>query len=805
MQPMLLLGVCVCQFRRFLIGCLLIPFTCVSVLSDGIPAFPGAEGFGSTTPGGRGGRIIEVTNTEDSGKGSFREAVEIANGPRIIVFRTGGRVHLKKGVTIRNPFITIAGQTAPGRGFCLSNAPLIVGTHDVVVRGLRIRPGDDPSGPRPETRDGITISSSYTNQEVYNVVIDHCSISWGIDENISTWQMPGKPTVHDVTIQWCISSEALYDSIHPDGPHSMGMLVGTNQNISIHHNLFAHNNQRNPLISGTSKTEFSNNIVYNWRSAPLDYASNGKGPHLAAATNNQFIPGPATRKIGNGTGRHRKGILIHSLADGSKLFLEGNIGPGRESKEQPEWDVATSEWVRDSDVAQRYRASSPPLGLSGVTVQDVEKNRNSVLENVGAVWPEWDTVDKRIINDVTNRKGGKGNNGIIDSQFDVGGWPRYNKGTPVKDNDHDGMADAWENLHGFDSNDPSDAVGDPDGDVYTNIEEFLNDTNPHIAEGNTQPNAPPIVDAGEARTVELPNVVKLVGNVTDDGLPDPSRVVTLAWSVVNGTGDVSFSDSQSLETTATFSEPGTYKLRLTANDSELTRFDDVIVTVRAQPSNSDPGPEDDGEDSCRFNNEDHLKHLSQHLKIFTRDQMSEDDDINCRHPASWTIYEDAEDAMTSGWYQYRGGSIGNIVGGADGSGRAIEIIGDVENDVFSLTSEDGSEWNNDKEFYAAFSVSIDEPGAAVLYFQIDTDVGIKYMVYTDGETANSGDPDLISIGLGAIADGQWHSIIRNLPDDLNAAFPGTKVVSVKKVFVYGSLRLDNLALINFNDTLLLSN
>ena len=554
-----------------------IQFTATRGLANGIPAFPGAEGFGSKTPGGRGGKILEVTNLNDSGPGSFRQAVEVEVGPRVVIFKTGGRIHLENSVIIRNPFLTIAGQTAPGGGICISNAPLIVGTHDVVVRGLRVRPGDDPTGFNPDKRDGIAISSSYTNQEVYNVVIDHCSLSWAVGKNLSIWEMLDRPSVHDITIQWCVVSEALYDSLHSRGPQGNGMVVGYNQNISIHHNLFAHNHKQNPRISGSSETEIINNIVYNWRDTSFHYTHNNQGPHGSTAMNNQFIPGPATYTISDGSGRYRKGILMDKLASGTQVFLWGNMGPGREAHDQPEWDAATSKWVGYSNVPIQYRSAVAPSNLSGVTADPIEDNFSLILDNVGAIWPRRDSVDERIIKDVVNGTAARGQGGIIDSQRDVGGWPIYRPGNAAVDSDKDGIPDSWETLYGFDPNNPFDATGDADGDRYANIEEYLNGTHPDIPENSVLPNAPPAVNAGTNQTIVFPNAAFLLGRVNDDNRPNPPNKVTTVWTQVSGRGTVSFGDFRSAETTATFSEAGTYILRLTASDGELSRADEITV------------------------------------------------------------------------------------------------------------------------------------------------------------------------------------------------------------------------------------
>ena len=214
-------------------------------------AFPTAEGFGANTQGGRGGKVIFVTNLSDSGPGSLREALR-EEGPRIIIFKVGGVIELKDDIIIKNPYVTIAGQTAPGDGICLKNAGLSIFTHDVIVRHLRIRPGDSKVGSYYGDRDAIKING-------YNIILDHISASWSIDEVISIWNS------HDVTIQFSIFSEALQNNSHPKGRHSMGMLIRNDvKNLCVHHNIFAHNNERNPRVGGDVSLYFANNIIYNW-------------------------------------------------------------------------------------------------------------------------------------------------------------------------------------------------------------------------------------------------------------------------------------------------------------------------------------------------------------------------------------------------------------------------------------------------------------------------------------------------------------------------------------------------------------
>jgi len=282
-----------------------------------VPAFPGAEGFGSYTPGGRGGRVIEVTNLNADGPGSLKAAVD-AKGARIVVFRVSGIIQLKRQLNIREPFITIAGQTAPGDGICLRGAYIWVGTHDVIIRHLRVRVGDSPEGPDPGNRDALDVAGDANR--VYNVIIDHCSFSWALDETVSTWY-----GARDVTIQWCIVSEPLMDSLHPQGSHSTGVLLGSGGNtVSVHHCLLAHNSGRNPLIAadhGKSIVDWRNNVVYNYGGSGC---GNARGSVDVNYVGNYIRMGPNSRE---------PGTFRINPDDEQLYFVRDNIWPGRSAEE----------------------------------------------------------------------------------------------------------------------------------------------------------------------------------------------------------------------------------------------------------------------------------------------------------------------------------------------------------------------------------------------------------------------------------------------------------------------------------------
>ncbi len=428
-----------------------------------LPSFPGAEGFGSQTIGGRGGKVIEVTNLNASGPGSFKAAIE-EKGPRIVVFKVGGTIRSNNHFVIRNPYITIAGQTAPGDGIMIRGAGLKIATHDVIVRGMRFRVGDDPNGPDSTSRDSLNISSFGMDEEIYNVIIDHSSFSWGVDENTSVWGDKSS----DVTLSWNIISEGLHCSIHIDegtdkpNCHSMGLLAGNlGKNISIHHNLFAHNRGRNPRFVALNG-EIINNVVYNWGTEAVIVSkpnTSGSVTQKVDVIGNYFIPGADTRTASP----QNRGIRItDSVSDNSRIYVKGNIGPNRLDTSSAEWNAVYEENTRSV-----YKSQNP-VSASNIKVLNANDSLERVTEKAGAYLPKRDSVDVRIINDLKNKTGS-----VIDSQGEVGGWPVLRNGTSPIDRDHDGMPDEWESQNGLNSRNASDASEtSPSG--YTWIEEYIN-------------------------------------------------------------------------------------------------------------------------------------------------------------------------------------------------------------------------------------------------------------------------------------------------------------------------------------------
>ncbi|MGR8934312.1 MAG: pectate lyase family protein [Gammaproteobacteria bacterium] len=410
-----------------------------------LPAFPGAQGFGTQTPGGRGGRVIEVTNLNDSGSGSLRAALE-ASGARTVVFRIGGTIVLKSQIKIKYPYITVAGQTAPGGGITLRNTsdntstPIRILTHDVVIRYIRSRPG--PNKPRSDKLDALAIGTGY------NIVIDHVSTSWGTDEVLSTGSYKSTPKPHDITIQWSIVAEGL----GTDSSAGKGTLIYDGaKNISLHHNLWAHNMERNPRIKTTGIIDIVNNVIYN----PGFHGSWGPShstPDTSDGNNLNYVGNYYKPGANSGTGEY-----LVSAEGPADIYVADNYVPHKLIRPgDGGWIVGTRRTV------------------PAVATTDPETAFAQVLQYAGATLPMRDDVDTRIINDVKN-----GTGKCITDPAQVGGWPELAAGTAPDDSDHDGMPNTWEAQHGFNAADAKDGAKDADGDGYTNVEEYLNGTDPH--------------------------------------------------------------------------------------------------------------------------------------------------------------------------------------------------------------------------------------------------------------------------------------------------------------------------------------
>ncbi len=452
-----------------------------------IPAFPGAEGGGAYSFGGRGGKVLVVTSLEDSGPGTLREACEAA-GARIIVFNVAGIIKLKSPLIIRAPYITIAGHSAPGDGVCVAGETVWIDTHDVIIRYMRFRRGETWVGRRDDAIGGNPIG---------NIMIDHVSASWGLDENMSMYRhmyndstgaIEQKLGTVNITIQNSIFSEAL-DTYN----HAFGSTLG-GENCTFMRNLWANNAGRNPSIGWYGIFNFVNNVVFNWVHRSID---GGDYRALYNIFNNYFKPGPLTPKtqIGHRILKPESGRSKLPYQTYGRAFVSGNIMEGNERVTKNNWDGGVqTEDRNNAGPYQPYMVWNKPLPMPKITVMDARSAYDYVLNNAGATLPVRDAVDTRVIHQV--RTGEVLYNkdyvqpatqfkhrrlpidsykqGIITDIAQVGGFPDY-KGTPYKDADKDGLPDDWEKKAGLNPNDASDSVKDRDGDGYTNIEEYLNE------------------------------------------------------------------------------------------------------------------------------------------------------------------------------------------------------------------------------------------------------------------------------------------------------------------------------------------
>ena len=449
--------------KMILPGCFLL---CASVAFAQPLAFPGAEGFGKFTTGGRGGMVLEVTNLKDAGAGSLRAAIE-NSGTRTIVFRVSGTIYLESDLIIRNDNLTIAGQTAPGDGITLAGYNFRIAADNVIVRYIRSRLGDTYAQE----------SDAFTCREQNNIMVDHCSFSWSVDETASSYGNK------NYTMQWCIISESLYNSIHSKGEHGYGGIWGGSK-ASFHHNLFAHHTSRNPRFNGAryyanwqEMVDYRNNVIYNWGSnsayggEPSDIDTNKASINMVK---NYYKPGPATR---TDAVSYR---IVEPDPMGtvySNWYIDSNFVAGNTNATQDNWTYGVQ--GISSNVKDQIKSLTPfPFDMA--TEHNAQEAYAAVLQIAGASLPLRDTIDRRIIHEVetgTATFGGVtygAGKGIIDSQDDVGGWPRLFAAPAPADSDHDGMPDQWETDNGLNPGNAGDRNNDDDSDGYTNLEEYLN-------------------------------------------------------------------------------------------------------------------------------------------------------------------------------------------------------------------------------------------------------------------------------------------------------------------------------------------
>jgi hypothetical protein len=448
--------------------------------------------------GGRGGAVLFVTNLGDYDPatdavvpGSFRAACN-TRGRRTVIFRVSGTISLKADLVIEEPYLTIAGQTAPGEGVCIRGYETRIATHDVIVRYLRFRTGDDAGRAGaaefypnalaigketwPEDAGGadLLMAKQYFDNplngllcEANRIIVDHCSISWGVDACLAV------ASSRDVSIQWCIVSEGLDDSTHPSGRHSRGVRISCNATrVTFHHNIIAGCAAWNPLLGGLDGKVFLresiNNLVFNWRDGTaVDRYHRYRRKDPVGRINfesNCYIMGPDSAKIP---------CLTVEVPD--IVYVAGNLGPTRTEPADDQlravkWTAA--ERTDGNNVHRETRFRSAP-----VTVHEVREACRLMMKKGGASLPRRDSADSRVVADMVN-----GSGSIINSPHDVGGWPELRSDVAPPDRDRDGMPDAWETTHDLQPDRCADGNRDPDRDGYTNLEEFLNGTDPRVSE-----------------------------------------------------------------------------------------------------------------------------------------------------------------------------------------------------------------------------------------------------------------------------------------------------------------------------------
>ncbi|RAI92251.1 pectate lyase family protein [Algoriphagus yeomjeoni] len=407
-------------------------------------AFPGAEGFGKFTTGGRGGKVLVVTNLNDDGPGSLRDMIQ-KKEPRIIVFAVSGNIELKSSLDINYGNLTIAGQSAPGGGITLQGYPIKVKDDNVIIRYIRSRLGDELN----------VQDDAMSAIRVKDVIIDHCSLSWATDECGSFYDN------ENFTLQWTILSESLNKSVHEKGEHGYGGIWG-GKKASFIYNLLADHNSRNPRFNGARYhkepekewVDFRNNVIYNWK-GNSSYAGEEGQYNIV---NNYYKAGPATK-----SNRDR---IVEPYEPYAKFYVDGNVVEGFEN-------VTADNSLGIQGVDADQVEASAAFDFAGAKTMCAEEAYHAVLKNAGASLRR-DSIDERIVKEVATGVNKFGENGIINSQAEVGGWPILDQGTVKIDSDQDGMPDEWEMKNGLDPKNPDDSKGYDLDQNYSNVEVYLN-------------------------------------------------------------------------------------------------------------------------------------------------------------------------------------------------------------------------------------------------------------------------------------------------------------------------------------------
>jgi hypothetical protein len=440
------------------------------VEAQNVLSFPGAEGFGRYTTGGRGGKIYFVTKLNDDGsEGTLRHALD-QKGPRYIIFKTGGTIYLESPLKIKEGDVTIAGQTAPGDGITIANYETFVAANNVIIRYMRFRMGDQ------KKYQGDAFGARF----IKNLMVDHCSMSWSTDETVSIY------VNENTTLQWCVISESLRNSVHEKVAHGYGGIAG-GKFATFHHNLYAHHDSRNPRLGEyagskfalTDLTDFRNNVIYNWGHNNV-YGGEGMNVNLV---NNYYKPGPATttkQRIAAIDKNGKPEAEVYNIW--GKYYITGNAVEGSPEITTDNWTIGVFDQMKAYNLTDKDKNSikiNQPHDIQDNVKTHSAKEAYEKILQIGGASLVRDAIDLHILKDVKNGsftyKGSKGSaNGIIDSQNDVGGFPNLNPGKPLPDSDSDGMPDEWEIKNKLNPKVANSNGRDLDKN-YDNIEVYFND------------------------------------------------------------------------------------------------------------------------------------------------------------------------------------------------------------------------------------------------------------------------------------------------------------------------------------------
>lgn len=434
-------------------------------------SFPGAEGFGRYTTGGRGGKVLFVTKlTDDGSEGTLRYALE-QKGARYIVFKTAGTIYLESPLKIKEDNVTIAGQTAPGDGITIANYETFVAADNVVIRFLRFRMGDQ------KKFEGDALGARFMK----DLIVDHCSMSWSTDETVSIY------VNENTTLQWCVISESLRNSAHQKGAHGYGGIAG-GKFASFHHNIYAHHDSRNPRLGEyagskfalTDLTDFRNNVIYNWGHNNV-YGGEGMNVNMV---NNYYKPGPASmnkKRIVAIDKNEKPETEVYNIW--GKYYIKGNVSEGNPEVTADNWNLGVFNQMKPSynltDADKNSIKIDQPHDIQNNIKTHTAKEAYEKILQIGGASLMRDAVDVRVLKEVKNGtftyNGSLGSkNGIIDSQNDVGGFPDLKQGKNPVDSDNDGMPDEWETKHKLDPK-KANANGRDLDKNYDNIEVYIND------------------------------------------------------------------------------------------------------------------------------------------------------------------------------------------------------------------------------------------------------------------------------------------------------------------------------------------